>query len=192
LPLKVKIVFRECNKDDTSFADIYALKSAEKENMKRQTPRIRKILIPVDFSAYSESTVTYASMIAERLKATLILMHVIDSLPYSVTDTFNVIEHRKALQTLASALQPEHPLASAKNSGKKTPCLGERESADPGRGAPGKTGFDHLGNSWADRAATCRAGKRGGENRPSCSGSGVDGAPVGRCRSRKELSPIQD
>jgi hypothetical protein len=93
----VKIVFRERNEDDTSLGDLYVVKSAEKENMKRQTPRIRKILVPVDFSAYSESTVTHASMIAERFKATLILMHVIDSLPYSVTDKFNVIEHRYAL-----------------------------------------------------------------------------------------------
>ena len=72
--------------------------------MNKQTPLIRKILVPVDFSSFSESTIDYAAMIAERFGATLILTHVIESLPYSITDTFKVVEHRKALQALASSL----------------------------------------------------------------------------------------
>lgn len=68
------------------------------------TQPIDKILVPVDFSSYSQSTIDYASMIAERFGATLILLHVIESLPYSVTDTFKVIEHRNTLQTLATSL----------------------------------------------------------------------------------------
>lgn len=71
---------------------------------KTKTQPIRKILVPVDFSSYSESTTDYASMIAERFEATLILMHVIESLPYSVTDTLKLIEHRRALETLAGSL----------------------------------------------------------------------------------------
>jgi glycine betaine transporter len=66
--------------------------------------RIKKILVPIDFSAYSENTIDYASTIAERFDATLILFHVIESLPYSVTDAFKVVEHRKGLQTLATSL----------------------------------------------------------------------------------------
>ena len=54
----------------------------------KPTQPIDKILVPVDFSSYSQSTIDYASMIAERLGATLILLHVIESLPYSVSDTF--------------------------------------------------------------------------------------------------------
>jgi universal stress protein A len=72
--------------------------------MKREKGRIKKILVPIDFSSYSNSTVGYASMIAEKFAATLILVHVIESLPYSVTDTFQLVEHRKALQTLAGTL----------------------------------------------------------------------------------------
>jgi nucleotide-binding universal stress UspA family protein len=72
--------------------------------MKKATTRIRKILVPVDFSSYSESAVGYASTIAGKFGATLILMHVIESFPYSVTDSMNVISHRRALQTLARAL----------------------------------------------------------------------------------------
>jgi nucleotide-binding universal stress UspA family protein len=68
------------------------------------TQPIGKILVPVDFSSYSQSTIDYASMIAEKFDATLILLHVIESLPYSVTDTFKVIAHRNSLQTLATSL----------------------------------------------------------------------------------------
>jgi nucleotide-binding universal stress UspA family protein len=72
--------------------------------MKKSTARIRKILVPVDFSSYSESAVAYASAIAEKFGAALILMHVIEAFPYSVTDTMKVISHRRALQILARAL----------------------------------------------------------------------------------------
>jgi nucleotide-binding universal stress UspA family protein len=72
--------------------------------MNKQTRRIRKIIVPLDFSSSSESTIDYASMIAERFAATLILVHVIESLPYSVTDTFQIVEHRRALETLARSL----------------------------------------------------------------------------------------
>lgn len=66
-----------------------------------QPRSIKKILVPVDFSSYAQSTIDYAAMIAGKFGATLVLVHVIDSLPYSVTDTFNVIEHRESLETLA-------------------------------------------------------------------------------------------
>lgn len=72
--------------------------------MNKQPQRIKKIILPLDFSSSSESTIDYASMIAERFAATLILVHVIESLPYSLTDTFQVVEHRRALKTLASSL----------------------------------------------------------------------------------------
>jgi nucleotide-binding universal stress UspA family protein len=72
--------------------------------MNKQTRRIKKIIVPLDFSSASESTIDYASMIAEKFAATLILVHVIESLPYSVTDTFQIVEHRRALKTLASSL----------------------------------------------------------------------------------------
>lgn len=72
-----------------------------RSEVKMQPQSIRKILVPVDFSSYAQSTIDYAAMIAGNFDATLVLVHVIDSLPYSVTDTFNVIEHRESLETLA-------------------------------------------------------------------------------------------
>ena len=46
----------------------------------------------------------YASAIAKSFNATIILMHVVESAPYSVTDTFNVIDRRRPVQTIASSL----------------------------------------------------------------------------------------
>ena len=72
--------------------------------MKKNPPRVKNILVPVDFSSYSKSTIDYAAMIAERFAATLVLLHVIESFPYSVTDTLQLVEHRRALETLAKSL----------------------------------------------------------------------------------------
>jgi nucleotide-binding universal stress UspA family protein len=74
--------------------------------MKRKTKplRIQRILVPTDFSAHSEHALDYAFTLAKQLGARILLMHVIDSLSYSVTDTFIVIEHRRALETTARSL----------------------------------------------------------------------------------------
>src|SRR5215468_6756138 len=72
--------------------------------MTKQARFIRKIIVPLDFSSSSQTTIDYASMIAEKFAATLILVHVIESLPYSITDTFQVVGHRRALRKLANTL----------------------------------------------------------------------------------------
>ncbi|HZR47377.1 MAG TPA: universal stress protein [Candidatus Manganitrophaceae bacterium] len=46
--------------------------------------KIDKILVPVDFSVCSESSLRYAFLLAHRLKATLLLMHVITPLAYPI------------------------------------------------------------------------------------------------------------
>lgn len=65
---------------------------------------IRTILIATDFSSYSDEALEYGSMVAKRLGAKVVLMHVIESFPYSVTDTLNVVKHMQALRKIASAL----------------------------------------------------------------------------------------
>lgn len=72
--------------------------------MERGTPKIRKILVPIDFSPHSNKAVDYASILAGQFNASIILMHVIDSAPYSVTDTLNVLEHRRSLAMIARSL----------------------------------------------------------------------------------------
>lgn len=71
---------------------------------KRKPSRIQRILVPTDFSVHSEHALDYAAVLAKQLGAKIILLHVIDSLSYSVTDTFTVIEHRRALETTARSL----------------------------------------------------------------------------------------
>lgn len=64
----------------------------------------KKILIPVDFSPYSDLALRYACLLARQFNSKLTLMHVVESLAYSVTDTLNVVEHRRALETIATTL----------------------------------------------------------------------------------------
>ena len=71
---------------------------------KEKGPQIRGIMVPVDFSSYSKQAVNYAAMIAKKFNAGIVVAHVIDSLSYSVTDTLKVIEHRRALETIAGTL----------------------------------------------------------------------------------------
>ncbi|MGH7828996.1 MAG: universal stress protein, partial [Candidatus Binatia bacterium] len=70
----------------------------------RKAPRIQKILVPTDFSPHSNRALDYAATFAKQLGARIILMHAVESLSYSVTDTFTVIEHRRALETTARSL----------------------------------------------------------------------------------------
>ena len=73
-------------------------------NRHRTTSGIKKILVPTDFSSYSKYAIDYAATLAKQLGDRIVLMHVIESLPYSVTDTFNVIDHRRVLEASAESL----------------------------------------------------------------------------------------
>jgi nucleotide-binding universal stress UspA family protein len=65
---------------------------------------IKKILVPTDFSPYSDQAMQYASMMAKAFKARILLVHVIEPLTYSVTDTLTVADHFVALKTIAKPL----------------------------------------------------------------------------------------
>lgn len=122
-----------------------------------KTIGIQRILVPTDFSAPSSQALEYAAMIAKPFKAELILLHVIDSFSYSVTDTLNVIEHRRALETLARSLlgnlsQPllaQH-LAVTTHLSSGTPHHEILQKAQTSKvdlivmGTHGRTGISHL------------------------------------------------
>ncbi len=75
------------------------------EKRKKLSSRgIKKILVATDFSAASKQAAEYAVSLAESAGAEILLVHAIDSLPYSVTDTFTVVDHRRALRKTASFL----------------------------------------------------------------------------------------
>jgi nucleotide-binding universal stress UspA family protein len=71
---------------------------------KRVPEGIKKILVPTDFSVPSRRAMDYAAILAKESGAAIFLIHVIESLPYSVTDTLHVIDHRRALEKTAGAL----------------------------------------------------------------------------------------
>ena len=72
--------------------------------VRKKVLMINKILVPVDFTPHSESAIRYARMIAKKFKATIVLMHVIEPFTYSVTDTIQVVNHYRALRTIAEPL----------------------------------------------------------------------------------------
>jgi nucleotide-binding universal stress UspA family protein len=65
---------------------------------------IKKILVPTDFSPHSDYALQYALMLAGAFKARILLIHVIEPLTYSVTDTLTVTNHFEALKTIANPL----------------------------------------------------------------------------------------
>src|SRR5215510_11086803 len=81
-----------------------AVRNGKRKKIKIPRVPIRKILVPIDFSPHSNQVMKYASVIAQAFNATIILMHVVDSASYSVTDTFNVVDRRRPLETIARAL----------------------------------------------------------------------------------------
>jgi nucleotide-binding universal stress UspA family protein len=72
--------------------------------LNRKEPKIKKILVPTDFSPFSEVAIDHAAVLAKAFKAEVVLIHVIESAAYSVTDTLIVVNHEAALRTTAEAL----------------------------------------------------------------------------------------
>jgi len=65
---------------------------------------IQTILVGTDFSSYSDQALNYALNFAEKFSAEILLIHVIESLNYSVTDSMTILGHEQALSVTATAL----------------------------------------------------------------------------------------
>jgi universal stress protein A len=121
------------------------------------TSGIKSILVPTDFSSYSSNAIDYAAKMAKPLGARIVLAHVIESLSYSVTDTFTLVDHRRALEKTAGALlENSCQQLAAKGLSVKTRLangvpyeeilkISRRENADLiVMGTHGRTGMEHL------------------------------------------------
>lgn len=118
---------------------------------------IKRILVATDFSPYSGDAIEYAANMARSLGASIVLAHVIESLPYSVTDTFTLVDHRRALEKTAGALlENSCQQLGAKGLSVKTRLengapyeeilkISRQENADLiVMGTHGRTGVEHL------------------------------------------------
>lgn len=76
----------------------------EMKAQKKKLLPIKKILVPTDFTAYSDHAIEYAVMVARKFEAKILLVHVIEPLAYSVTDTVQVFDHYTALKTVAKPI----------------------------------------------------------------------------------------
>ncbi|HEY5649576.1 MAG TPA: universal stress protein [Nitrospiria bacterium] len=66
--------------------------------------KIKKILVPVDFTEHSDRAVDLAADMAGAFHARITLLHVIEQFTYSVTDTILVVDHYRALREVAEPL----------------------------------------------------------------------------------------
>lgn len=71
---------------------------------KSKQTSIKKIMVPTDFTDFSRRAMDYARMIAGKMNAELLLVHVIEPFTYSVTDTIQVVDHYAALKAIAEPL----------------------------------------------------------------------------------------
>ncbi|HLF86139.1 MAG TPA: universal stress protein [Nitrospiria bacterium] len=74
------------------------------KEQKRKFLPIKKILVPTDFTVYSDHAIEYAIMVAREFEAKILLVHVIEPMAYSVTDTVQIIDHYAALKTVAGPI----------------------------------------------------------------------------------------
>jgi glycine betaine transporter len=119
--------------------------------------QIKTIMVPVDFTEYSNRAVDYAVRIAHPFKAKIRLLHVIEQFTYSVTDTIQVVDHYAALKAIADPLM-ESLKGKLRRKGlavdtlvvRGTPYLKILEQARKDRsdliimGTHGRTGVQHL------------------------------------------------
>ncbi len=72
--------------------------------MTRKKIRIQKIIVPTDFTVFSDHALDYATVIAKQFRSSILIMHVIEPFTYSVTDTMQVIDHYVPLKTIAQPM----------------------------------------------------------------------------------------
>lgn len=66
--------------------------------------QMNKLLVATDFSSFSDRALDYAAGMATKFGAEVFIIHVIESLNYSLTDTMTLVGHEKALTVTAKAL----------------------------------------------------------------------------------------
>jgi len=64
----------------------------------------KKILVATDFSDYAARAIEYAEVLCKQFGSEILLLHVIESFTYSLTDSMTVIGHDQALSATAEAL----------------------------------------------------------------------------------------
>ena len=63
--------------------------------------KIKKMLVAVDFTKFSDQAIDYTRMIAHEFNAKILLFHVIEQFTYSVSDTIQVVDHYTTLKGIA-------------------------------------------------------------------------------------------
>jgi universal stress protein A len=126
-------------------------------NKKGSAAKIKKILVPTDFSPESEKSLDYAVMTAKKFGAKILLFHAIEPFPYTTTDAFMVVDNSEALKNIAETLIKNSTALLKKKGIQVKPSLSvgspareivmkaETEKADMIiMGTHGRTGVEHV------------------------------------------------
>jgi nucleotide-binding universal stress UspA family protein len=118
---------------------------------------IKRIVVPVDFTDFSRRAADYATMLARRFGAKIMLVHVIEPFTYDINETMWVVDHYAALKTIAERLlAQQQKVLSRKGVTAQTFLLRGTppfEIVDEARkrradlivmGTHGRTGLEHL------------------------------------------------
>ena len=127
------------------------------QNRKKLRRAVSRILVPTDFSDCSAAALEFAVTLAKPFHAALILVHVIEPLPYNGMEGLMLIDYQPLLKSRAKALldrlsklplKENLPVATHLTDGipfREIINLAKREKADLiVIGTHGRTGFDHL------------------------------------------------
>ncbi|HEX9757527.1 MAG TPA: universal stress protein [Nitrospiria bacterium] len=119
--------------------------------------KFKKILVPVDFTEYSDEAISYAELLAITFQAKILLFHVIEQFTYSVSDTIQVMDHYTTLKEISEQML-ENKKKQLKRKGivvesmvlKGNPALEIVKYSETKRvnliviGSHGRTGIQHL------------------------------------------------
>jgi nucleotide-binding universal stress UspA family protein len=69
-----------------------------------QEPTITRILVPTDFSPCSQDAVRYAAVLAKRFGASISVLHVIETLSYTLTESLQWVDLYAHVRTLVEPM----------------------------------------------------------------------------------------
>ena len=146
--------------------------------------RLRKILVPLDFSDCSRMAFDCAVRLAREFRSELLLVHVIDPICYPFGGEYGAVHSARLMEEARASAQSEmKKMAGAReremfNSHKRR-LAGERDlpiGKERGRS-------DCCAYAWTDRPAPCSHRQRGGARGASCNLSGA--RYPGACKTQK-------
>jgi nucleotide-binding universal stress UspA family protein len=143
--------------------------------------RLRKIIVPIDFSQTSAQALPYAAALARTFTAEIILLHVIEPLPMPADSGFAPSEIQREDRTGATIVAEPLPRGVRRHCSGPNSCA-ERFALSGNNLRCQNHGrrYDCPHNSWLHWPNACAAGEYGGAGRAPCRLSRLGSTPTAR------------